>query len=114
MRFLTLSQSRDMTHYSASGALIALLVLSGNAAGADGEALYAEKLCASCHGPTGNEPILSTYPKIAGQNKEYLIRQMNDIKSGDRDNGASTAMRGLVANLGDDEIVAIAEYLSSL
>ena len=81
---------------------------------ADGEELYAQNACASCHGPTGNEPILPTYPKIAGQNKTYLVNQMNDIKSGDRDNGASIAMRGVVANLSDDEILAIAEYLSSL
>ena len=83
-------------------------------AAADGEKLYIENACAACHGPTGNEPIVPTYPKIAGQNREYMIRQMSDIKSGARDNGASVAMRALVANLGDDDIVAIAEYLSKL
>ena len=94
--------------------LLGLLAISAGAFAADGKALYASNACGSCHGPTGNEPIMPTYPKIAGQNKEYLIRQMNDIKSGDRDNGASIAMRGLVANLDDDDIVAIAEYLSSM
>ena len=91
-----------------------LLILSSGVAAADGKKLYNENACATCHGPTGNEPILPTYPKIAGQNREYMIRQMNDIKSGARDNGASAAMRVLVANLGDDDIVAIAEYLSKL
>lgn len=91
-----------------------LFALSATAVAADGKALYAEKLCATCHGPTGNEPILPTYPKIAGQNREYLIRQMNDIKSGARDNGASIAMRGLVMNLSEKDIVAIAEYLNKL
>ena len=57
---------------------------------------------------------MPTYPKVAGQNKEYLIRQMNDIKSGARNNGASVAMRALVANLDDDDIAAIAAYLSKL
>ncbi len=93
---------------------ILLLAVSAGEVAADGKQLYTENACVACHGPTGNEPILPTYPKIAGQNREYLIRQMNDIKSGARDNGASIAMRGLVANLSDDDIVAIAEYLSKL
>ncbi len=94
--------------------LTAILLLAVSAAAADGKKLYAENACAACHGPTGNEPIMPTYPKIAGQNREYLIRQMNDIKSGARDNGASVSMRGLLTNLSDDDIVAIAEYLSKL
>jgi cytochrome c len=95
-------------------AAFGLVLLAAAAVAADGEKLYQEKACGSCHGPTGDQPILPTYPKIAGQNKPYLIRQMHDIKSGDRDNGASVAMRGIVESLSDDEIVALAEYLSSL
>jgi cytochrome c len=95
--------------------LIALLLLAVNvAAAADGEKLYVKQACATCHGPTGNEPILPTYPKIGGQNRDYLVRQMNDIKSGARDNGASVAMRTLIADLGDADIEAIAKYLSDL
>ena len=94
--------------------LTAILLLAVSAAAADGKKLYTENACAACHGPTGNEPIIPTYPKVAGQNREYLIRQMNDIKSGARDNGGSVAMGALIANLGEDDIVAIAEYLSNL
>ncbi len=94
--------------------LTTILLLAVSAAAADGKKLYTENACAACHGPTGNEPIMPTYPKIAGQNREYLIRQMNDIKSGARDNGASVSMRGLLTNLSDDDIVAIAEYLGKL
>ena len=95
-------------------AAIGLVMLSVNAIAADGEKLYQEKACGSCHGPTGDEPLMPSYPKIAGQNKPYLIRQMHDFKSGDRDNGAAIAMRGIAAALSDDEIVALAEYLSEL
>ncbi len=94
--------------------MAAALLLSGEVLAADGEKLYAEKACGSCHGPEGDRPTLPTYPKLAGQNKTYLINQINDIKSGDRDNGASIAMQGIAATLTDDEIVALAEYLSSL
>lgn len=88
-------------------------MISPLANAADGRVLYEQRGCGACHGPTGDEPLTPTYPKIRGQNKEYLIRQIADIKSGDRDNGASIAMRGLVANMSDEEITAIAEYLSS-
>lgn len=89
-----------------------LLAMSNATVAADGEKLYQQKACATCHGPTGNEPILPTYPKISGQNLDYLVRQMNDIKSGARDNGASVAMQALVSNLDDSDINAIAQYLS--
>ncbi len=95
--------------------LTALLLFAANAAAAaDGAKLYAEKACATCHGPTGNEPIVPSYPKIAGQNQDYLLRQMIDIKSGARDNGASVAMRALINDLDEADIQAIAKYLSEL
>lgn len=94
--------------------IILLLATSVAALAADGKKLYAESACATCHGATGNEPILPTYPKVAGQNREYLIRQLNDIKSGARDNGASITMQGLMTNLSEDDITAIADYLSGL
>jgi cytochrome c len=111
---MLMNTTNKLVRHTITGLLIATLCIAVNAAAANGKTLYAENACGSCHGPTGNEPIVSTYPKIAGQNKEYLIRQMNDIKSGARDNGASIAMRGLVANLDADDIIAIAEYLSSM
>ena len=93
---------------------VGLLTCGTLAAAADGERLYAANACATCHGETGDEPLLPTYPRIAGQNREYLVRQMQDIKSGARDNGQSVAMRALVTNLSDDDIVAIADFLSKL
>ena len=93
---------------------IVFLLFGMSALAGDGEALYAEKGCNTCHGRSGNEPIVPTYPRIAGQNREYLVRQMQDIKDGSRDNGASAALRALVANLSDDDIAAIADYLSKL
>ncbi|MFQ5661560.1 MAG: c-type cytochrome [Gammaproteobacteria bacterium] len=79
---------------------------------ADGKALYTQKLCVTCHGEAGNKPIMPQYPKLAGQNKEYMLQQIKDIKSGQRSNGMSAAMKALVANVGDEDIDAIADYLS--
>ncbi|MEE8366026.1 MAG: c-type cytochrome, partial [Gammaproteobacteria bacterium] len=77
-----------------------------------GMALFSEKFCISCHGPAGKIPISSSYPVLAGQNRDYLIRQFNDIKSGIRNNGGAETMSALVQNVSDREIAQIADYLA--
>lgn len=95
-----------------SGLLLA--VSAGSALAADGAELYKKKTCIACHGADGKAPILPEYPKLAGQSKEYMVRQMLDIKSGDRANGNSAAMKGVMHLVSDDEIAAIAEWLSGV
>lgn len=80
----------------------------------DGQALYTSKTCAACHGMDAKSPIMPIYPKLTGQSKEYLIAQMIDIKSGVRSNGQSAAMKGIMVMVSDEEIVAIAEYITTL
>ncbi len=88
--------------------------MSFNSAAADGQALYTGKMCQTCHGAEGKAPIMAQYPKLAGQNKEYLAAQMRDIKSGARSNGMAAAMKAMVAMVSDEEIDAIADYLSKV
>ena len=80
----------------------------------DGAALYAGKACIACHGADGNTPINDFTPKLAGQNKTYLVQQMKDIASGARSNGQTAQMKGIASALSDDEIEAISAYLSGL
>jgi len=58
----------------------------------DGAKLYTQKTCHTCHGPKG-KAMIPNYPSLAGQNKQYLINQIKDIKSGKRKNGMSMLMR---------------------
>ena len=99
-------------------ALSALAVLglafAGSAAANDGPTLYKSKTCIACHGVDGAKPILPTYPKIAGQNKDYAINQMKDIKSGARNNGQTAAMKGVMHLVSDAEIAILGEWLSTL
>ena len=92
--------------------LLAAAPLASQAA--DGAALYKAKTWPACHGKDGKSPILPTYPKIAGQNKAYIIQQMKDIKSGKRSNGNAAAMKGIMHLVSDAEIEAIADYVSKL
>jgi len=100
-----------------SAALLAtglVVMMSSTAFAADGKALYTAKGCTACHGADAKSPIMPAYPKIAGQGKEYLMQQMKDIKSGARNNGQTAAMKGIMASVSEDEITALAEYLSGL
>jgi cytochrome c len=94
--------------------LAAALVASPAIAALDGAALYKDKTCNACHGPSGNKPLMPNYPKVAGQNAAYMEAQMKDIKSGARNNGQSAAMKGVMHLVNDEEIKAIADYLSKL
>ena len=91
-----------------------LLAGAAPAIALDGAELYKTKTCFSCHGKDAKTPILPTYPKIAGQNSDYAVQQMKDIKSGARANGMSAAMKGVMHMVNDDEIKAIADWLATL
>jgi cytochrome c553 len=49
----------------------------------DGEIKAA--VCGACHGTDGNSAD-AMYPKIAGQNESYIVRQLSLFKSGERAN----------------------------
>ena len=94
--------------------LVAGIGLTTDATALDGAALYEERACVSCHGPEGREPILPVYPKIAGQNADYAYAQLMDIRSGDRANGQTAAMRPILQAIPEEELRAIADWLQTL
>ncbi|PZO10794.1 MAG: cytochrome C554 [Lysobacteraceae bacterium] len=68
------------------------------------------KTCASCHGPTGNESLDDTYPKLAGQHPEYLAKALHDYKSGARPNAI---MAGFASGLSDEDINDLSAFFAS-
>jgi len=93
---------------------LAGLGFGGNALALDGAKLYLEKTCVACHGKEGKKPLTPEYPRLAGQNAKYAERQMQDIKSGTRANGNAAAMKGVMHLVSDEEIAALADYLSKI
>lgn len=75
---------------------------------AKGEASFGA-ICAACHGADGNSGIPAN-PKLAQQHPEYIIKQLQDIKSGKRD---AAVMKGFAAALSDDDMRNIAYWLTS-
>ena len=76
-----------------------------------GAQLYRDKTCHTCHGDDGTKPLLANYPVIARQAAAYALVQMKDIQSGNRSNGLSAAMKALVQDLTEEEMVLLADYI---
>jgi cytochrome c553 len=68
-------------------------------------------VCAICHGPELKG--LGEVPPIVGRSPEYIYRQLNDIKIGTRSGAWTPLMKAVVANLTDEDMVAISAYLVS-
>lgn len=66
-------------------------------------------VCAACHAADGNS-LAPTFPKLAGQQEKYLLKQLTDIKSGNR---KVTEMTGLLDNLTDQNLADIAAYFAN-
>jgi cytochrome c553 len=67
--------------------------------------------CAICHG--AELKGLGEVPPIVGRSPEYIYRQLNDIKIGTRNGAMVPLMKAVVANLTDEDMVAISAYLVS-
>ena len=101
-----------------TAAALAAPVFSAFAAGAapkaakpdlvKGEATYTAG-CAACHGADGNSAIAAN-PKLSQQHPEYLVKQLQEFKSGKRNNAV---MKGFAAALSDDDMRNIAYWVAS-
>lgn len=69
----------------------------------------ANQICAACHGADGNSP-LPMNPSLAGQHPEYLFKQLNEFKSGSRNNAV---MMGMVAGLSGEDMRNLAAYYAA-
>lgn len=78
-------------------------------------ALLTKGACASCHGENFAKPIDPSYPKIAGQNADYLFVALKSYKV----EGASTwgrnngVMGGVAKQFSNAELKALANYIAA-
>jgi cytochrome c553 len=91
------------------GALVGLLLgaLAAGAAAAQ-DAPAATATCAACHGDDGNSAI-PMFPKIAGLQESYIVKQLRDFQSGRR---RSDVMAPVMAALKPQDIAPLAAYYS--
>ena len=96
--------------HKTQGLLFIALLSTGaavNASSGDAEAGQSKAAtCVACHGVDGNSAV-PTCPKLAGLGHKYLLKQMQDIRSGLR---PVASMAGQVDNLSDQDLADIAAF----
>jgi cbb3-type cytochrome c oxidase subunit III len=75
---------------------------------AKGAALFGT-VCAACHAADGNSTT-PAYPKLAQQHPEYILKQLQEFKSGKRNNAI---MKGFATTLSDDDMKNIAWWMTA-
>lgn len=66
-------------------------------------------MCTGCHGASAEGRGM--FPRLAGQHPKYISKQLRNFREGNRKSGP---MQANAANLTDDDIKAISEYLGTL
>lgn len=75
---------------------------------AQGSAPAAAEVCTPCHGPDGNS-VAPNFPKLAGQQVDYLTKQLNEFLSGKRKNDIMTA---ILPGIQKSDVPALAAYFA--
>ena len=71
--------------------------------------------CSGCHSPSGLGNSPAGYPALGGQHAEYIEKQLLAYRRGERDSGSNAQiMQGVAEYLSDDEVKAVANYISGL
>ena len=105
------SRGRTVSRRKMHTALLALASVVTVQAWADGTDLaaaerFADEHCGSCHGATG-QSAAPNFPRLAGQNEVYLVKQLKDFASGDR---KSPMMKEKVALMDERMIRSLAAF----
>jgi cytochrome c553 len=98
-----------------AGLSFCLISTMALAAGDDNQAAASTvtKVCQNCHGPGGNS-ISATFPRLNGQQADYLAAQLKNFRDHSRnDPHAMAYMWGMAAKLTDANIDGISKYLAS-
>ena len=70
--------------------------------------------CVACHGVQGKGMAQAGFPSVAGQNADYLKKQLATFRDGSRGNDNNDIMRNIAIKLSDSDIDELVKYMSSL
>ncbi len=82
--------------------------VTGPASAEDAKTIAAT-VCVACHSTDGNS-VIPMFPKIAGLQEEYIVKQLRDFMSGRR---KSDVMAPVVAQLKPEDVAPLAAYFSA-
>jgi len=99
---------------SVSALILALAALSGTATaqvtGTAAAGLEKNRMCIGCHGLAGWRtafPEVYSVPMIYGQHPQYIVKALNEYKSGER---SHPSMRAIAGSLTDQDMADLAAY----
>ncbi len=79
-----------------------------------GDASRGIPACMACHGPRGAGLAQAKFPKLSAQHPEYIATQLKNFRVGTRENDMNEMMRLLAFKLNDQDIEALAHFVSAL
>ena len=115
---LTAKDMADLGAYYAS--LAPAPIITTDAGGTKGADAFKKYNCASCHAKDGNYNITmdASYPKLAGQHKDYLAESLRQYKNADVKGATVARKNGIMAGqakvLSNADIENIAIFLANL
>ncbi|MBB5500851.1 cytochrome c553 [Paraburkholderia sp. MM5384-R2] len=108
---LSSEDMQDLADYFAAQKPVSVPFNADGASIQAGSKKAAEVLCTMCHlgGFSGQNEI----PRVAGQQYQYIVKQLQDFRSHTRTNDAGN-MTSVTRNLTDDDIHHLAAYINNL
>lgn len=85
------------------------IIVAGPASAADAQETV-KTVCAACHGIDGNSTD-PQYPKLAGMDQEYLMRQLKAFAAGKR---REDTMLGIIAGIDPNDFSKLAGYYGKM
>jgi len=69
--------------------------------------------CNACHGPTGAGNAPAGFPVLQGQFGAYVVKTLNDYKSGARTNDPESTMQTIAKKMTENEINAVSAHVGN-
>jgi cytochrome c553 len=91
-----------------AGCALAGFSMTATAAGDAGAGQQKSAVCAACHQADGNS-VNPQWPNLASQHASYISKQLQNYKSGERENAI---MQAQVAALSDEDMSDLAAYFA--
>ncbi len=101
--------AQDLAEYFSGQTLVRSTAKTDPAMIDQGKKIAFEAQCVICHQP--NFKGLNEFPRVSRQKYPYIVKQLKDFRDGAR---VSDIMGPTVKNLTDEQIDALAQYLTSL
>jgi len=91
------------------------LLVKGKKLFTEGNPMTGVYACINCHGARGKGKSAknATFPRIGGQHRDYIVKNLTDFRDGRRKNDPAGMMTDIARKLSDGEIKSLATYLSA-